>query len=561
MLSPKTQYLRIGITLFWCTVLLLFIAFLSVESAYPVFLNRYSEKFLVILFINLLLIVFLLLEIIFPRVINHVSRIQQMPSWQRHIIVVICIITILSGTGVFLLSTFYSNLFIVLLACVICGLSTLLLCFNPTESRLSYHVLIWSLVFPLALFDQGLALFETADESQRDYYQGAQTLKDFSHIKDGFGEGGELAVNLNEYMVGEEEPVKIITNSKGFRNDTEFAYQPEEGTFRILYVGDSFVAGFRVGQEDMSGSVMERRLNDIINTRPSDWKRVEVMVSAAEEPGLEWYWLQEYGFRYNPHMIVLGICIGNDIAQSYLSLDPQGAFAIVKHQNSLSIKKTSVPEIGFSTPPFNEFFIPDRAKLFRMPGWQRHLRYLFTESPLVSRINRSTGNAEGIISWYGDSWHGDQASQNPIHGFDPIHGLGLYYYPSLDIVNVAFQRFHRIIVGMYKNAQDRNMVFLPVLFSQRFQVSEREWAATVRQFSLNPEAFDLTYPNRTIISRFERDRIPYLDLLSAFQEADHSKSESYFMPMGDMHWNSKGHEVAGQAIAEFISDRFLIEDH
>ena len=72
-------------------------------------------------------------------------------------------------------------------------------------------------------------------------------------------EGGHLLPNLNMNMQGGDrsgQRVRIITNSKGFRNDREFADHVPPDTFRILFMGDSFVDGFRTDQTRTIGNVL-----------------------------------------------------------------------------------------------------------------------------------------------------------------------------------------------------------------------------------------------------------------------------------------------------------------
>jgi hypothetical protein len=51
-----------------------------------------------------------------------------------------------------------------------------------------------------------------------------------------------------------------------------------------------------------------------------------------------------------------------------------------------------------------------------------------------------------------------------------------------------------------------------------------------------------------------------IDLLSAFRNAAKSNPEPLYLPLGDMHWNSNGHRVAGITITEFIWQHYLTNE-
>jgi len=430
--------------------------------------------------------------------------------------------------------------------------------YKPTERRLIVQLLGFSLILPIMIIE-GILFF--ISDSAAWYQAPLGNIKGFSQLKQTIQEGGIFKSDLNEMVIGESTPVNFITNSKGFRNDKEFDYTPPEETFRILYIGDSFVGGYDVGQEEMSGKIIEDKLNQIIKQKMRlPWQQVEVLVALVEEPGLGWWWLQEHGFKYNPHLIIFGVCLGNDLAQSYLSMDEKGHFEIISNeQNNNIISKRSASAIGFTTPPFSDLYLPDNAHILRRPP-SRLNRFFqrLGHAYIFQRIEFYLfGESEGITSWYGDSWYGDNFTNNPIHAFDPIHGLGLFYVPTLPEVDVAFVRFQMLMKGMYDSAQQRDIDFIPVLFPQRFQVTQGDWEATVNQFSLNSEHFDLQLPNRRIIESFKNLGIPHLDLLPNMRKEAGAIRQRVYMPLADMHWNAIGHRIAGEEIAKYIGADYL----
>ena len=126
-------------------------------------------------------------------------------------------------------------------------------------------------------------------------------------------EGGHLVQNFNQLVVGEtvDKPVRFITSSKGFRNDREFDYRPSDGVYRILLLGDSYVDGFRTDQQD----TIAFHLEIYINTRLPKGKfpKSEVLSAGNNNPARYWYSYQEHGRKYHPHLVLIGITLGNDL--------------------------------------------------------------------------------------------------------------------------------------------------------------------------------------------------------------------------------------------------------
>ena len=138
-------------------------------------------------------------------------------------------------------------------------------------------------------------------------------------------------------------------NASGFRNDQEFSQEPPPGVLRILSLGDSFVAGYRVGQEETFSFLSEQWINQKLG-------KCEVLVSEIEEPITGLYYLSKSGLAFHPHIVLLGVTIGNDIAQSYIALDPNGGNSLKIDNGNVIIDKT-VGSVGVSS--FENYEIPE----------------------------------------------------------------------------------------------------------------------------------------------------------------------------------------------------------
>ena len=79
-------------------------------------------------------------------------------------------------------------------------------------------------------------------------------------------------------------------------------------------MGDSFTAGYRVAQGKTYSDWIERELG------PAN---LEVLISCVESPHRGLDYLKKFGVQWSPHVVLLGVTLGNDISQDYVSLHPE----------------------------------------------------------------------------------------------------------------------------------------------------------------------------------------------------------------------------------------------
>jgi hypothetical protein len=96
---------------------------------------------------------------------------------------------------------------------------------------------------------------------------------------------------------------RVTTNSVGLRGRREYEYQPPPGVRRIICVGDSYMFGEGLRDEESLPAQVERVLNTA-----SDSARWEALNLAVHGYGTDQQWLrlQRLGFQYVAHIVVLG---------------------------------------------------------------------------------------------------------------------------------------------------------------------------------------------------------------------------------------------------------------
>ena len=319
----------------------------------------------------------------------------------------------------------------------------------------------------------------------------------------GLGPGGLLREGFDgEVFDGYGGTVRWVNNDQGFRSTRSFSVRPPPGALRVLSLGDSFTAGYRVGQGATYSDWIERELGQ---------GDIEVLISCVESPhrGLEY--LERFGVGWRPHLVLLGVTLGNDIAQDYVSLHPE---PIGFHHG---LESFLLPASSLRADPRPRG--GDLASFLRRHSW------LWADAFPADRP---------IAASYRDSG---------LRLFDPWHGLGLFLGEPPPIVEEAYQRHFAVLRSMASLCEARGITFAVLLFPQRFQVQSNDWWATVEAWGLDPTAFDLRAPNRRIRAFCAEHGIAVIDPVEHMARVHERSRISAYLPQGDMHWNARGHRV------------------
>jgi acetyltransferase AlgX (SGNH hydrolase-like protein) len=342
---------------------------------------------------------------------------------------------------------------------------------------------------------------------------------DYGDVMGDYREGGFLKPNLDMRVVGGEgDVVRFITESHGFRNRSEARVPKPEGLFRVILVGDSFVAGYRTDQGSTVGAVLEDELR-----RRAGGRDVEVLSAGAGHPGAYKLWVERHAFRFEPDVLLIGITLGNDISQAWLAWR-----GLSGHVND---------DLFLPPDAYREGVGALEVKLDRsLRGWRLYRRLATALRPDV------------IASWYDDA-------PGYVHLFDALHSLGHFYaLRPLPLVEESYDALFADLNDIAALCRTRGVPVVMVLFPQRFQVNQTEWPATLFRYGLEPAVFENERPNRRILAGCESAGIDCLDLLPPFRNAC---AAGCYLPRGDMHWNTRGHAVAARALAEALAARGL----
>lgn len=327
----------------------------------------------------------------------------------------------------------------------------------------------------------------------------------------------ELLPGYKGKYVKEEFDTTITINSKGYRG-SEFDLS-KNGRFRVLTIGDSFTLGIGVEDDESYPARMEKIL-----TNDNHLKGIEIVnagFAAGFSPDTYYLYLKERGLKLQPDLILIGFFIGNDIDHGtafwhkWVRTDGDGL--PLKIEN-----KGAKVDNG-------RWVLKKRRLRYRLPILKNsHLFHLAIAAGKGFK-RALTGSPAGSS----DSWN------------EFIYKV--VYEERTDFITKKDQTLFR---AMARVAAKEGIPLAVIMIPAREQVYPDEFGL------LNNRELDLEKPQRIFAEFFQRERIPYLDLLP-YLKARSKESEFYFRD--DMHWNVKGHELASKLIVDFLVENNLFK--
>jgi lysophospholipase L1-like esterase len=278
------------------------------------------------------------------------------------------------------------------------------------------------------------------------------------------------------------------SNSEGLRADRDYG-ERKPGTYRILVVGDSFTVGDQVALADTYPGVLERRLGERLGPG-----RVEVLNAGFPSYGTVHAarWLQKFGVRFQPDLVVLGMTPNDLVERNPLSVIARDG-AMVRANSS-------------------------ERELRRWQELQRwyNVRGIVDRSAVARRLNEAMA------------------------AFDEP-GRYTHYRAFLAVPDEAaaeqYAFAERQVLDIYATTQSigADLFILTIPF--------REQLAPMEQ-GLDPTRFGRVW--RAFADRYD---IPSVDLLDDFRR--HPDPNSLFWTV-DSHCTQAGYELIGQVLAEAI---------
>lgn len=301
---------------------------------------------------------------------------------------------------------------------------------------------------------------------------------------------------------------KVRVNSEGWNSlKRDYALRRTAGVTRIAVVGDSYVHGAFVNTGEGFPDVIERELT-------AAGHMVEVMRFGMDGAPLSQYlhMLRREVTRFKPDLVLVQL-IHNDFDETYRLLHNRTGSSFLKLTQAADQNIVEIAPVDFK---------PGLADVLRNSA---AFRYLYYETNAYLTFKHIIS----AIYWGGsEEWKPEFISS------------------AVDIRNIRDQA--------------KNQIFARYVMQEMKALAGREGFKLVFTMDGVREAIYAGRPvaayevgklNEMARSIAGELGLPFLDLQAAF-EADHARAGERFEFAYDWHWNVRGNEVVGRAIADFL---------
>lgn len=321
-----------------------------------------------------------------------------------------------------------------------------------------------------------------------------------------------LAPGAVDTFVTREFNIPIRINSLGYRDD-EFPLK-KTSRLRILAIGDSFTFGYAGTSDEAYPNVVERELKARLGM--DDVEVINAGFAACQYPDTYYLYLKDRGLALEPDLITVGLFVGND-----LDHDLAG--------------ENTWPEVNADGLPTR---IQNSLAHVENGYWVSRNRSLRYRLPVV----RDSHIAQALISLLRAAGPEKPRTYNQwIYRKD--------YEPR---TTEAVERVEELLLAMKALADARSIPIVFVVMPTREQVYPEDYDFSADAFMAE---YELDKPQRLLGEFFEAHGMTELDLTPTFRAAPHDTMLYYAL---DQHWNERGNELAGRAIAEFIVELGLV---
>jgi len=314
-------------------------------------------------------------------------------------------------------------------------------------------------------------------------------------------------------VVGGSYAMKASINDQGFRDDVH-PVERRPGIARILLLGDSFMFGTGVGQDETLAARLEQmnpRL-EVVNTGVPGY-----------DLGMEYLFYESEGARFAPDLVLVGFFV-NDVSP-YTDLDvtydDEGVPA------SYSVKPEVVAREEAETP---------HGFRGAISSWLRNhsLLFVFARDHLRN-LGAERSRARKTID--------DQL-------FAPFRKYGP------DDPDNPWPHVYRILDRLKRQVgQHGSRLAVFLVPAAPYQMSPEDFRKWLDWWELGPDELVRTNPQDKILDWCSRSGTDCLDLLEVFEGKDYK--DLYLAH--DLHWTPEGHLLAAETLSRFIADRGLLE--
>jgi lysophospholipase L1-like esterase len=299
---------------------------------------------------------------------------------------------------------------------------------------------------------------------------------------------------------------RIHINSAGF-HDAEHALEKPPGTFRIVVLGDSMLAGLQVPLEQ----TLARRLEALLGPG------VEVLNCATDGYGTAQAWLafERRCARYQPDLVLLGFFTFNDVLDNYwVARSLNHPVALRCGRPYFELRDGMLARVGESGAARDGSRV---AALLR-----RSYLYQLLVPP------RESAAADG----------------------PKLRARHVFLREWSPEQEQAWQVTERLLLALDAEVRARGARLGVLVIPSRFEI-QPEWS---REQLAEFERMDLGRP-RALLTRFlDEAELPHLDLAPGIRAESEAAGEPLYF-RNDLHFTERGNQAAAELVAGWVRER------
>jgi hypothetical protein len=328
----------------------------------------------------------------------------------------------------------------------------------------------------------------------------------------------------------------VRINKDGLR-DRDHQKPKPPNTVRVAVLGDSYAEALQVSLDEAFWAVMGRQLSaceafggrnvEVINFGVSGYQTAQELVT-----------LRRHVWDYSPDIVLLAVTTANDIRDNSSRLAPYPyAPSGVYREGALVLDGSAMERRNESFS-----FRLRQSALGKAFYWTRdHSRVIQLSDKVRFALQHSEARKQTRQHGQGDGREGEEV------GLD----ANVYREPNDPLWHDAWRITEGLIVLMRDEVKGRGASFFVVTLSNSIQVNPDR--ALRQRFMNQLGVTDLFYPDKRLKTLGKRDHIPVFNLaplLQSYADQTGVSLHGFARQPGRGHWNSVGHRVAGQLIAQ-----------
>lgn len=347
-----------------------------------------------------------------------------------------------------------------------------------------------------------------------------------------------------EYINAEYE-ITIHTNSHGLR-DQEYDYEKREGVFRILVLGDSFMAGMEVEEPDTMQAQLEALLNADPRTANSGISFEVINGGVAGYTALTNYLFLHYeGFKYEPDLVLYAMMYNDTyglIGDTAPDVEGTVTYAKADQDGHLQLDQDGKPILITEQVAWKPGEWPDdlpQAERLDSQLNQYSELYKRVVGPVIKRtrpVRTLLFNAflrDDLPLFTNEHYTINPEEEGFLEGVNALNDL------------VVLMRD-----GSYEHGACYTSIVIPDILRIQPDLVKDYYIG----FNLASDHWQWDKTDQLMADIYTKSDIPYLLMSDVFIPL---ADEELYFPM-DRHWTEHGHEVAAEAVYEWLIESNLI---